>query len=275
MNCNRVTDAGLAEAFLRGRLAEAECEEYERHLFERDQCTAELQALRLAREEFLATQLMSGEITVSPPTLRCRVRWGWAASAAVAASAVIGALMWPREARVSPPTMTAPATALPATPAPFPGPAPVEPAPPPPDWRAIADVRPSPYQAPVMRVGVDEAQRTFGEAMALYAKSEYARAIPGLEAAAAADPDDAGAPFFLGVSRQLTNDDRGGIEALRAAIARGDTPNSEEARRYLARAHLRAGDPDLAIAELRAVIQLPGDFETEASQLLEEIEEVR
>jgi len=126
-----------------------------------------------------------------------------------------------------------------------------------------------------MRDAGDDAQRRFREAMSLYAKGDYAGAIPGLEAAAKADPEDAGAPFFLGVSWVLTEHDAAAMEALRTAIALGDSPYLEEAKLYLARALLRSGDPDAAVRELEAIVKLHGDREDEAQQLLRKIQEIR
>ena len=104
------------------------------------------------------------------------------------------------------------------------------------------------------------------------APSYYARAITGLREAAKLNPKDAGALFFLGVTLLLSGQTDDGIAALQRSVALGDTPYLEESHYYLAKAFLHKNDVAAAEAELQKTIQLKGDLENKAQELLQAIQ---
>ena len=144
---------------------------------------------------------------------------------------------------------------------------------PPASWPLIeqlARVDPPVYVASRLR-STDEATARFNEAMAQYQRRNWAAAIPGLEAASKLDPEAAHIAFFLGVSHLLAGQPRLAITELRQTIALGESPYLEEAHFYLAKAHLQTRNIDDAIEELERTIQLAGERRREARQLLDSL----
>jgi tetratricopeptide (TPR) repeat protein len=108
----------------------------------------------------------------------------------------------------------------------------------------------------------------------LYDKRDFGGAVRALEAAART-VSDAAAPFFLGISLLKVGETDRAITALRAAVARGDSPYLEEAHLYLARAHFAMGDFRAAERELEVTLALKGDRGEEARGLLEKSRSLR
>ena len=266
MDCERVRREEIAEDYLAGRLAEPACEEFEHHFFECVACAEALERVRALQLELAEEPALA----VAPrPGPRPARRPAWALAAAAAFVLGVGGLAaWfgmPRSADdgVPPP----PGPALPAVPVPV--------APQAPGWAALASVAPAAYTEPALRGATDPGERAFREAMRLYQRGDYSAAIPRLRAVAAAEPARADRAFFLGVSLLLVGQDPEGVEQLREVVALGDTPFLEEARIYIARGLLRAGDVPAARAELEAVVAMQGDREPEARGLLKQIRELR
>jgi tetratricopeptide (TPR) repeat protein len=266
LDCERLRREEIAEDYLAGRLAEPACEEFEHHFFECAACAEALERVRALQLELAEEPALA----VAPrPGLRParRPAWALAAAAAVLVGAV-GVAAWfgmPRGADDG-----VPAPKVPALPdVPVPG------TPPAPGWAALASIAPAASTEPALRGATDPGERGFREAMRLYQRGEYAAAIPRLRAVAAAEPARADRAFFLGVSLLLVGQDPEGVEQLRKVVALGDTPFLEEARIYLARGLLRAGEVAAARAELEAVVAMQGDREPEARGLLKQIRELR
>jgi TolA-binding protein len=114
--------------------------------------------------------------------------------------------------------------------------------------------------------------RRFQTAIQSYSKADYARAIPELRAAAAAQPELVAARFYLGISLQLSGDSASGIQELRAVILAGETPYLDRARFYLAKALLGRRDIQGAQSELQNIIARHGDLEPQARALLAQIQ---
>jgi len=73
----------------------------------------------------------------------------------------------------------------------------------------------------------------------------------------------------------LTGEPEAAIAQLRRTIALGESPYLEEARFYLAKAYLRRGELQAAESELRKTVELRGDREKEARELLQNVEAIR
>ena len=270
MNCVDVRREELVERYLLGQLDGAERDAFERHFFECDACFEEVDNMRALQGEL---RRLRGRDRAAVWARR-RPLW-----AAVAAAVVLLLLVgwWTLRptsapepgpspvARVAPTPSQAHSAATPTLPSK-------------PDRDAIlaelGRVDPPPFGSVILRGTPSEARRHFREAMQDYARGDYAAAIPGLRHAADLD---AGAPdilFFLGACYLLTGQTDLAIAQLRATIALGDTPFLEEARFYLAKAHVRAGDLEAAGMELREVIALEGELRDEAAGLLETLEQI-
>jgi hypothetical protein len=113
--------------------------------------------------------------------------------------------------------------------------------------------------------------REFRAAMEHYRKHDYATAIVGLRAAAAAQPPSVEARFYLAICLLLTNDRPAGVQELQAVIAAGDTPYLEPARFYLAKALLADRNIRGADIQLRVVVEMHGSFEKQAQVLQAQI----
>jgi len=138
-----------------------------------------------------------------------------------------------------------------------------------PELQALARIEPPFYEPVRLRGPADRAQQTFRAAMGHYGAGDHVAAIPGLEEAARIDPDASNIAFFLGACELLAGRTSEGIVTLEHTVALGDTPFLEEALLLKAKAHLQLGEVEPARDELRAVIDLHGDFEVEAMKLFD------
>ena len=100
---------------------------------------------------------------------------------------------------------------------------------------------------PVRNAATAEAQLA-DSGFAAYARGDHARAAE-LLAQATREPDS-GVAFFLGMSRLMSGDERGAIDALRTALHPAGNVYEAEAHFYLAKAWLRAGAADSALSHL-------------------------
>ena len=116
-----------------------------------------------------------------------------------------------------------------------------------------------------------KASSEFGAAMEHYRMRDYAGAISGLRIATQASPQSVQARFYLAICLLLTNDRPAGIQELQAVIAAGNTPYLERARFYLAKALLADRNIRGADIQLRVVVELHGKLEKQAQLLHAEI----
>jgi predicted negative regulator of RcsB-dependent stress response len=128
------------------------------------------------------------------------------------------------------------------------------------------------FDPPVYSPSASGERGAFQQAMGRYATRDYAGAIPGLRAAAAAQSDSSAARFYLGICFLLTNDRSAGIQELRAVIAPAVSTYQEPARFFLAKAYLGQGDPRAARQQLEAVLAMHGELEKQAQALLAQIQ---
>jgi tetratricopeptide (TPR) repeat protein len=255
---------------LRGELSAPEQESFERHYFECPRCFDELETYRALREGL--EEVAEGSQSVSGPKAY-RFDWRWAAAAAGVVMAIaLGSRL--------PMTTTAPAGVSRSSPSPVAGAAsepavPTRPVAEVPSLMALAAVQPPSYTPPTLRSVPDDSERRFREAMRLYAKGDFAAAKAGLEQAARGNPEASDIAFFLGVCSLLTDDTAAAVEQLRRTVALGDSPYLEEAHFYLAKAHLRRGELRAAEIELVRMIELRGDHEQQAQDLLQKVTVLR
>jgi tetratricopeptide (TPR) repeat protein len=140
-----------------------------------------------------------------------------------------------------------------------------------PDLLALAEFKPPAYAAVVMRGSESDANATFRRAMDLYQRGEYSRAANGLRQATVMDSEDPAARFYLGVSELLAGQTEGGLRALRATVALGETDFRDRARFYLAKGLLRTGDAGEARRLLELVARSGSPLKGEARQLLDKL----
>jgi tetratricopeptide (TPR) repeat protein len=263
MTCDEVVNGEIVEKYVLDDLTEVTRSAFEQHYFECGRCFELLQTYRAIKAE-LAQSREAAE-TEAP-----RKSWGWLwtwapAMAVVVMTVGIGVLL--RTQREMPDAPSIP----PAAGGTQPSPTPAQPAPSPPasmpSIELLARVEPPPFVASRLR-SADEVTARFNEAMAHYQRQNWAAAIPGLQAASKLDPEAAHIAFFLGASQLLNGQSRLAIAELRRTIALGESPFLEEAHFYLAKAHLQTRNVDEAIKELERTIQLDGERQEEARQLL-------
>jgi len=114
------------------------------------------------------------------------------------------------------------------------------------------------------------APQDFAKAMRLYAKEDFAGAIPELRAASKA-PNSLAATFYLGICLLLNGDRISGIEELRMVSEAGGDPYQERARFYLAKGLIAEHDIPRAQVQLEKLMAQHGDLEKQAAALLVQI----
>ena len=121
---------------------------------------------------------------------------------------------------------------------------------------------------PPAYTGPPPATRDFASAIELYSQRDYAAAVPALRSASEAHPDLIGARFYLGVCELYTGTRDAGIADLKKTVAAGDSSYTEQARFYMAKGLIGAGDITAAKDQLEQVIALHGDLEQQAEMIL-------
>jgi len=261
MNCQEVEERDILEGYLLDRLTEPEREEFERHYFECGTCFSQLQT-GLALQTELRRQ----------PAMPARARgasllrtWSWApAFAAIVILLSAGIWWYSARNRQSSQQVAAP----PASPnMPVQGQSPSAA----PSLEELARVEPPPYSPVVLRGAEDESQETFHKAMQFYVKEDYAKAIPGVRAAAKANPQSASFNFYLGACYLLTGQTDSAIVSFRKTVFLGDPAYSESAHFYLAKAYLRKKEVARAKDELQKTVQSHGGLQSEAAGILRQL----
>ncbi len=256
--CSERWPAETAERYLQGRLEEAEASAYEEHFFACEDCFATLRDLRALREA-LARSRRDVE---AAPWLGRRLAWASVAAAVL----VLGSsgAFWLLRRTPSVPSAAPPAPVAVASPVI-------------PDATQLAElarVDPPRYEPLRLRGHEDAAAVRFRKAMEPYARGTWAAALPLLTEASRLDPKDARSAFYEGACALLVGRAEQGIDSFRRVVALGETPYLEEARFYLAKAYLGAGDLQAARGELNEVVRLEGDRRDEARRLLERLDAI-
>jgi len=133
-------------------------------------------------------------------------------------------------------------------------------------YEVLARVYPPAYRD----LGGARSQRPaeFRHAIERYSHRDYTAAIPGLAAVVDKQPDLVEARLYLGICYLFMNNRSAGIVELRKAVDAGNTPYLEQARFYLAKGLLGAGDIASARQQLNDTIAMHGDMEQQAETLL-------
>jgi tetratricopeptide (TPR) repeat protein len=236
VNCAEVERGDYIARYLAGRLDEREKQELEEHWFSCDHCYGSVKDVFALRSELAEARDPAHQ---SPQPAARRRGWIWALAAA--AIATIG-LLW-----VSPSRQPSH------------------------EILQLSAIEAPPYVPKTLRSGADQAERLFREAMTHYQAASYVDAIPGLAAAAAANPESARACFYLGVCQFLTEQPQAAIDSFTRVVDLGATPYHERSRHYRAKALLRTGDIEAAKVELEQVVLLAGEMEDEARRILDRL----
>ena len=136
---------------------------------------------------------------------------------------------------------------------------------------AASAVEAPPYEPRTLRSLAGEGELAFREAMTAYQEGDLAAAIPGLERAVALDDSLDKAHFYLGACYLLEDKPEEAIARLSHVAEIEDSSYHEWAYFYRAKAHLRLGDLDSALADLSEVISVGGELQTRAEEVLEQI----
>jgi TolA-binding protein len=264
MNCREVEEQDILERYLLDQLTDPDREEFEKHYFECGSCFSQLQAGLAMQAELRNQPLMPARAHGAG----LRRIWVWAPAFATIVVLLTAGTWWystqktaPSQQVSSSSTNPGPMTSAQSQPT-----SPVAPS-----LEELARVEPPPYTAMVLRGAEDEGQETFRKAMQYYVKGDYTRAIPGVRAAANANPRISSFNFYLGACYLLTGQTDSAIVSFHKTVSLGDTPYSEPAHFYLAKAYLRKNEVSAAEVELRTTIRLHGDHEAEAGDILRQL----
>ena len=288
MDCRERAGSEVAEDYVAGHLSGPEKEAFELHFFECPECLAQVRALQLSKVALEEDESLRGE---APAPKEATVRWPWwtALAAAAALAVVVIGLRWS-----GPAELPADSVAMDRQEAPTTGRQSAE------SESAVgseaeitaedvvaeagreankeillaslAAVEPAPFERVVLRGVADEASRQFDRGMEAYLEGDFELACGFLQSAAASDPGRPDIAFYCGVSLLLAGSTEDAIAELKRTVDLEDPVFSEEARYYLAKAHLRAGDLATARGELTRVIDTGGPLATEAAEILQQIQ---
>ena len=260
MTCEDVIQGEIVEKYLHEQLSEQSRDAFEQHYFECNRCFGLLRTYRDLQAELARTR--QSALAETPPR-NWIWHWAWVPATAVVVFATSLALWQRPVADVTQPTAVQPST-----------PAPSGQATPEPSLSDLARIDPPRYSPSRLRGVEDEATARYQEAMKRYAQRDYAGAVAGLSAASKLDPEAPHVLFFLGISHLMSGQPDAGINALRRTIALGDSPFAEDAHYFLAKASLHKRDLATAEKELTRTIELRGEREAEARQLLGQLRDL-
>jgi tetratricopeptide (TPR) repeat protein len=240
MNCKSVAQDKTVERYSAGRLSEAETEAFEQHFFECETCYQALQDHASVRAAL--ANAPREELSPAKPSSADFNPW-WLLAAAVLVLG-LGLVLWLAPWAGSPTDQV---------------------------LIAASAVDAPPYEPRALRSVSGEGELQFREAMVAYEQGDFAAAIPGLERVLALDKGSDKAHFYLGACYLLENRPEEAIGSLSRVATIEDSPYSEWAYFYRAKAHLRLGDLDAALADLSEVISVGGELQTRAEEVLEQI----
>jgi len=140
----------------------------------------------------------------------------------------------------------------------------------------LALIEPVPYRSLQIKSGAEatDAERLFEEGMAAYVQKDYASSIEKLVLAIRHDSTNAGFHFYLGLCYLLSDSVDLAIEHLQKTITLDGNPVLEKAYWYLGNAWLLKEDRAQALAAFRKVVEMEGDYEWEAQEIIGKIEKL-
>lgn len=248
LDCEGVAEERVLERYVAGTLPAEETPAFEEHLIECERCQRELALGVAVREAFGAPAAAGSEADgegnrIAPGRRGRRRGWIGAAGAGLAAAAVAFLLFRP--------------AGIPRELAGLGGVSQ------PPVYLGIpVRAEPVPWETP------------FAEAMARYAEADFRAAAAGLERAIEAGAPPVPAEFFRGASLLMLDRPAEASEALAAVISAGGSPYLAEAHFYRAKALLRLGWAEDALAELGAAASEGGEIGASAAALADSVEAV-
>jgi tetratricopeptide (TPR) repeat protein len=255
MDCETVERENIVERYLAGTLEPELKEHWERHYFGCDRCAGQLETWQ-AIEQPLRAMAASIRQEIQPREIRphqSTARWLWA-GAAIAAALLVGLGI----KQTLPPSQRLPRPEI-STAAPTVSP-----------LAELARLEPPAYRPVTLRAAGSKAEAQFQKAMEAYLRRDYPRTIAGLQAALELDPDAPAPRFFLGACDLLTGNTADGVRELER-VASGDSPFAQEAQFDLAKGYLLEGNQERALALLRRLADVPGDFRERARQSIARI----
>ena len=231
MTCENVELQDKLGPYIAGKLTDTERDQFEEHFFHCEVCLQQVEAARLARD-----------VLAAKPASK---RW-WLPVLAAAAVLILAVGVWkglaPRQESVvmAPPKPLSPTVS----------------------YELLAKIEAPVYQPSTLR-GAERSSRQFREAMNAYSAGNFAAAASALRVV-----DGVEASFYRAVSEVLAGDRAAGIADLRKVVAAGDTPFQSEARFYLGKSLIGAGDLAGARIELERLVREKSEWALQADNLL-------
>jgi tetratricopeptide (TPR) repeat protein len=269
MHCTNPKIGRLIARYELGALDATEREKFVGHMIKCDYCHNEvyemapfMNVLKDRREEAVRSRVTR---RLTPAVAGWRPLWlRWPALAAAVLLAVGGGLLATYLLRQErPPSIAQPSDATTSTPQLAEAT--------PPAWQNLeipkAHYTP-PREKPDLRGGPASA---FERAMDAYKRNEFAAAAEQLEAVIRLESDPAEAYFYRGVSLLLLGQYRDAIGCLDRAAQLSVGEQREASHYYSALAYLKNDQPQEALAEFEAVIQLKGLLQVGAEKLKQDI----
>lgn len=141
--------------------------------------------------------------------------------------------------------------------------------------RALGNVATPPaYGGIAVRRDAVPAESLFEAGMARYAAGDVSGATVVLADARARGADSVPTSFFLGVTHLLQGEEESALRELQVVLARPLNAYTAESHYYSAKAWLRRGRADSALAHLRAAAEIAGPFAVNARALADSVMEV-
>jgi len=264
MDCRDVEERDILEGYLLGRLTGPDRDEFESHYFECASCFAQLRTALAVQEELQHHPV----VLAQPRSALFRRAWALTPALVTVTLLFVVGIWWysAREQQPSQQVSSSPSAASPVLPEQHQPSSPSSAS-----LETLARVEPPPYAAVVLRGAEDESQETFRQAMQFYLKRDYANAIPGLRAAVNASPQSSSFNFYLGACYLLNGQTDLAVQSFNTTVSLDDPAYSELARFYLAKAYLKKKNIRAAEGELQKTIDLHGDKEQEAAEILRQL----
>jgi hypothetical protein len=269
MCCSGEPASRYLEAYLQGKLSEADARRFEEHYFECPECLAQVEALAAVR-----AQLASQPQVIMPQAARGLLSWPLRLSALGAFAAVLLLIFIGIRARRPEPQPSV--AALPAPVLPQAGPQAAPSQAPKVSLASgavsrLADLAMPVFQASNLRGQNRDTQ--FDSGMKAYADHDCAEAIQHLQQVPAHDKDGLSYKFYSGVCQMHQGQMGAAAKTLRGVAHAGDSPQQEAAYYYLAQIALAANDIPTARFNLAHAFQLRGEFGARAHKELVKLRE--
>jgi TolA-binding protein len=115
----------------------------------------------------------------------------------------------------------------------------------------------------------------FQDAMAAYNKGHYEQASRLLDDAVHIEPEAPDVNFYVGICRLLQGHPTDSLHPLHKAFDKPDSPITQAAHFYLAKAYLQMGNLEEAETEFKAASEISGPLQSEGTSSLEQLRSLR